>query len=68
MIRISIHLMDDPADVLASETEHDLITCDRDGEAIEPYAMVGGVKLPVAIEPKVLDAWFAKANAEALVP
>lgn len=68
MIRISIHLMDDPADMLVSETEHDLMTYRDAGDRLKAGVMHESVWLPIAVDEATLDRWFAKERAEAMVP
>lgn len=68
LIRISIHLMADPADVLLSETEHNLMTYRDAGDRLQVGVTLGGLWLPLSIDEATLDQWFAKERAEAMVP
>jgi len=68
MIRISIHLMDDPADVLVSETEHDLMMYRDAGDRLRAGVMYEGVWMPVPVDEATLERWFAKESAEAMIP
>ena len=66
-IRICIYLMDDPDDTLLSETEHDATVYEDAGGRLKAYVDYHGAILPIPVESAVLEAWFAKERAEAMV-
>ena len=66
-IRISMHLLDDPDDVLLSETDHDLTVYEDAGGRLKAYVAYCGAILPVPVESAVLEAWFAKERVEVWV-
>lgn len=68
MIRISIHLMDDPADKLLSETEHELMTYRDAGDRLQVGVTLGGLWLPLSIDEATLKRWLEKERVEAMVP
>jgi hypothetical protein len=68
MIRISIHLMSDPADVLLSETEHELMMYRDAGDRLQVGVTLGGLWLPLSIDEATLERWLEKERAEAMVP
>lgn len=68
LIRITIRLMAEPADVLVSETEHDLMMYRDAGDRLRAGVMYEGIWLPLSINEATLNQWFAKERAEAMVP
>lgn len=67
-IRIFIYLMDNPADVLINETEHELMMYRDAGDRLQVGVTLGGLWLPLSIDEKTLERWLAKERAEAMVP
>ncbi|MEX3914833.1 hypothetical protein AB4Y43_01110 [Paraburkholderia sp. BR10872] len=67
VVRICIHLMDDPSHRLISETEHDLTVYEDAGGSLKAYVDYHGSILPVPVESAVLERWFAKDRREAVV-
>jgi hypothetical protein len=67
VIRISLSLLDDPDDLLLSETEHDAVIYEDAGGSLKAYVDYNGAILPVPVESAVLEAWFAKERVEAVV-
>jgi len=66
-IRICIYLMDDPADHLLSETEHDLTVYEDAGGQLKAYVDYHGAILPVPVESAALEVWLAKTREEAVL-
>jgi hypothetical protein len=68
VVRISVSLLDDPSDVLVSETEHELVTYRDAGDRLRAGVTYEGAWLSIPIDEATLDAWWKKENAEAMVP
>ncbi len=68
IIKITMHLLDDPDDYLLSETEHDLTLYEDAGGRLKAYVDYSGSILSVPVESAVLEAWLARERAGAMVP
>jgi hypothetical protein len=66
-IRFRVYLMDDPQDVLLSETEHEAVVYEDSGGRLKVYVDYHGAILPVPVESAVLEQWFAKERVGAVV-